>query len=104
MALGDNAPEIGRDALDGDVATPRFGWLPRRGVALGLRPSAAPSLAFITTGFVLGPAVFDVLNVNALARLDVVVSVALAALGVFVGLGIGAIARTATLHSTRRRA
>jgi hypothetical protein len=89
MSLGDDAPEIGRDALDPGGPPPR--WLqlfPARRAALGLRPSAAPSLGFVLAGVVLGPGGFGALNAAALAHFDAVVSVALAALGVFVGLGI----------------
>jgi hypothetical protein len=91
MPASDNAPEIGRDALDPLAPPPR--WLPRfpqRHAALGLRPTAAPLLGFVLCGIALGPSGLGVLDAPALAHLDIVVSVALAALGVFVGLGLGA--------------
>lgn len=58
--------------------------------ALGLHPGAAPALVFVPLGVVLGPAVSNVLNEDVLAHLDAVVSLALATLGVFVGLGLEA--------------
>lgn len=56
--------------------------------ALGLRPGAAPALVFIPLGVLLGPGVLNVLSEDLLAHLDAVVSLALATLGVFVGLGL----------------
>jgi hypothetical protein len=89
--IAGDEPEIGRDALDPATA-PTPAWLailPARRAALGLRATSTPWLAFIIVGIVLGPAVSGLLTAGTLARLDAVVSVALAALGVFVGLGIG---------------
>lgn len=91
MAAGDNAPEIGRDALD--ALGPPPPWLlrfPQRHAALGLGPSAAPLLGFVVFGMALGPYGVNVLDAQALGHLDIAISVGLAALGVFVGLGIGA--------------
>jgi hypothetical protein len=62
-------------------------WLRARRVALGLSEHAAPSLLFVAIGVVLGPELLDVLSVTVLAQLDPVVSVGLAALGIFVGFG-----------------
>jgi hypothetical protein len=56
--------------------------------ALGLAPAAAPALLFVPLGFVLGPGVLGVLSGEVLGHLDVVVSLALGTLGVFVGLGL----------------
>ncbi len=93
MPLGGDAPEIGRDHLDSVAAPPsRRRWLlPVRRAALGLSPSAAPALTFVLVGIALGPAGLGALSPAALIRFDPVVSVALAALGIFVGLGLAAV-------------
>jgi hypothetical protein len=62
----------------------------RRRAALGLRPVTAPVVVFIPVGFALGPGGLGLLSHGALAYLDVVVSIALATLGVFIGLAAGA--------------
>jgi hypothetical protein len=84
------APELGRDALD--LAEPPALWtrlFPARRPALGLQSTAAPTLTFVVIGFLLGPNALDVLTPEVVARLNPVVSIGLAALGVFIGLGIG---------------
>ncbi|MPZ16697.1 MAG: hypothetical protein GEV06_02100 [Luteitalea sp.] len=63
------------------------GLLRRRG-ALGLAPAIAPAVVFVPLGVVLGPAFLGLLSRNVLVHLDVVVSVGLAALGVFVGTAL----------------
>jgi hypothetical protein len=86
-------PEVGSDALDPLYPRPgrrRF-WLPRRRPVLGVRSTVAPSVMFIVIGAVLGPHGANVLSFAVLERLDLAVSVALAVLGVFVGLGLTAI-------------
>jgi hypothetical protein len=90
MTSHDDEPEIGRDTLD-PVGAPTL-WtqlFPARGSALGLRASSAPALTFILVGIALGPQVLGILNPAAILRLDPVISIALATLGIFVGLGIG---------------
>jgi hypothetical protein len=57
--------------------------------AFGLGPVTAPVVVFVPLGALLGPAGANLLTVSALARLDVVVSIALATLGVFVGIATG---------------
>jgi hypothetical protein len=57
--------------------------------ALGLRPLAAPVMLFIPIGFLIGPRGAGLLSEAALAQLDVVVSIALATLGVFIGIAAG---------------
>lgn len=57
--------------------------------ALGLRPVTAPVMAFIPLGILLGPAGADIISRGALRHLDVVISVALATLGVFIGIAAG---------------
>lgn len=94
MSQPAEAPEIGRDALDPVEPAPAIAWwtrlFPARRAALGLRASAAPSLTFILIGMAAGPQSLGLLPPNLLELLDPVVSVALAALGVFVGLGLAA--------------
>lgn len=91
--------EVGSDALDARV--PRTAWsaairavLPPRGAAFGVGATAAPSLMFIAVGVALGPELLGVLSPRVLLHLDAVVSVALAALGIFVGLELGALTRS----------
>lgn len=84
------APELGRDTLDPESAPSLWGRVfPARGSALGLRAGSAPALAFIAIGVLLGSSGLGVLTPAVLVRLDPVISIALTALGVFVGLGIG---------------
>lgn len=94
MAAGNRAPEIGHDPI-GTVGPPPpwTQWFPARHAALGLRPSALPLVGFVLIGVVLGPSGLGVLSTDALAHLDIAISVGLAALGVFIGLGIGAMRR-----------
>ena len=90
MSSSDESPEIGRDTLDPLTSPTLWAQLfPARGSALGLRPSSAPAVAFVLLGILLGPHILGVLTPAVIARLDPVLSIALAALGVFVGLGIG---------------
>jgi hypothetical protein len=95
MAGGSDWPEIGADALDppphaGQI---RWPWLPRRRPALGVRSTIAPSLLFVLLGVLLGPDGVNVMSLAVVNRLDMLVSVALAVLGVFVGLGATTIPR-----------
>ena len=90
MSSPDDTPEIGRDTLD-PLSSPTL-WtqlFPARGSALGLRASSAPALTFILIGIMLGPHGFGILTPAVIFRLDPVISIALTALGIFVGLGIG---------------
>jgi len=64
---------------------------PARGGALGLAATPAPPLLFILVGILLGPQMVGVLSREVLLNLDVVISVALAALGIFVGFGLGVV-------------
>jgi hypothetical protein len=88
--------ELGRgDPLDravprrrGPAGIGRLDFLLRTRGALGLTATAVPALFFVPLGIVLGPHVLDVLSLNTLAHLDAVVSVALATLGIFVGLAL----------------
>ncbi|MDE3156240.1 MAG: hypothetical protein KGN76_14155 [Acidobacteriota bacterium] len=85
----------GRDPIDAALRTRRgpggFGRLDlllRTRQALGLRATPAPALVFVPLGVLLGPHVLNLLSPNVLGHLDAVVSVALATLGVFVGLAL----------------
>ena len=89
----DDRSEIGRDLLDAQVATtpvrPRLiDVLGRTRAALGLRPLTAPALLFVPIGAALGPSGAGWLGLESLGRLYPAMSVALAALGIFVGLGL----------------
>lgn len=99
-------PELGVDQLDpatGDVQRRRF-WVRRHRPALGVRPMAAPTLLFVVVGVALGPSGLNILTRTVLARTQAVPWVALAVLGVFVGLGLarasGTLAGKAFLSST----
>lgn len=61
----------------------------RTRAALGLRPVTAPVMIFLPLGVLLGPSVANVLSTGALRHLDVVISIALATLGVFIGIAAG---------------
>jgi hypothetical protein len=91
-------PELGRDVLDPQpsAARQRWAWLPRRRLALGVGATAAPSLIFILIGAALGPHGLGILGPAALAGLEGVVWVALAVIGVFIGLGLANIATRST--------
>jgi hypothetical protein len=67
--------------------------LPRRRAALGFGSSATPGLGYVLTGVALGPQGFGILSAEVLNNLDAVIAVALAALGVLVGFGLGDMAR-----------
>lgn len=91
MRPAGETPEIGRDALDPAGAPGLWAQLfPARQAAFGLAASPAPSVTFIGMGVALGPQALGVITPDTIARLDPVVSIALAALGIFVGLGLGA--------------
>ncbi len=60
----------------------------RRTAAMGLAPAAAPALVLVPVGVAIGPHGLGFIGSETLGHLDVVVSVALAALGVFVGLAL----------------
>lgn len=85
----------GADPIDEALgARPHAGplerWLRplRTRAALGLAPAAAPALVFVPLGMLLGPQLLNVLSPLVLSYLDTVVSIALATLGVFVGLAL----------------
>ncbi len=58
----------------------------RTRAALGLRPLTAPVMLFIPLGILLGPHGAGIVSSDVLAHLDVVISIALATLGVFIGI------------------
>lgn len=61
----------------------------RTRAALGLRPATTPVMVFVPLGFLLGPWGLGTLTPRVIAYLDPVISVALATLGVFVGIAVG---------------
>lgn len=54
--------------------------------ALGLRPATAPLILYIPLGMLLGPLGMGVISVRVLGHLDAVISIALATLGLFIGI------------------
>ena len=62
----------------------------RTRAALGLEPLAAPALLFVPLGMVLGPHAFGVVTPSLIGRLEPLIAVALATLGVFVGMALDA--------------
>lgn len=80
------------DPLDSEVAlagAPSLSLLDvllRRRAALGMPPTMPPAILFLPIGFALGPLGLNFLSTPALGHLDPVISVALAVLGVFIGL------------------
>jgi hypothetical protein len=61
----------------------------RTHAAFGLAPALAPAMLFVPLGYLLGPPGLNLLPADVFAHLDPVISVGLAALGVFVGLALG---------------
>ncbi|MBA3231691.1 MAG: hypothetical protein H0T05_02625 [Acidobacteria bacterium] len=54
--------------------------------ALGLQPVTAPVILYIPLGILLGPAGIGVISIRVLGHLDAVISIALATLGLFIGI------------------
>jgi hypothetical protein len=85
----------GPDPLDRQLGAPPtspVSWLLsllRTRSALGLAPSLTPAAIFLPLGALLGPQFLGVLPPIALVRLDVAVTIALAVLGVLVGIALG---------------
>lgn len=83
-----------------DPLDARLGHVPRSGpagrrwkgirLALGLSPTPVPGLVLLPLGMTLGPHGLGLLSPRVLSSLDPAVSVAIATLGVFVGLGLDA--------------
>ena len=94
MSTGGDWREAGGvDALDSALKRPAgvgSPWLHalRTRAALGLAPVVAPAVLFVPIGAALGPSFANVLTPVALGYLDAVVTVALAVLGIFVGLAL----------------
>ena len=88
----DERSELGRDVLDVQLGDrPRPGLvdvLGRTRAALGLRRLTAPALLLVPLGYALGPSGLGVISITLLGYLYPVVAVGLAALGIFVGLGL----------------
>ena len=61
----------------------------RTRAALGLGPAAAPVMLFIPLGILLGPRATGIVSEETLAHMDVVISIALATLGVLIGVAAG---------------
>lgn len=78
-----------RDASESPGGRPRRRW-PARRLALGLSPTPRSGLLLLLAGMALGPHGLRVLSAPVLGSLDPVVSVALIALGVLVGLDVKA--------------
>ena len=92
----------GLDPLDRRLGLPRpsspLVWLLsllRTRSALGLAPSLTPAVIFLSFGVLLGPSALGLITPRALNRLDVAVTIALAVLGVLVGIALGREIRSA---------
>ncbi len=91
----------GRDPLDRRLGSPPpspFAWLIsllRTRSALGLAPSLTPAALFLLLGVVAGPHALGFVSTRLLARLDLAVTIALAILGVIVGIALGREIRSA---------
>ena len=91
MAPNPELSELGPDQLDRPVeavASGEWRWLPHRRLALGLRSTPIPAFLFVGLGMALGPAGINLLGPSALGEVQALVWVALAVIGVFVGLGL----------------
>jgi hypothetical protein len=87
--LGDADPLDSRlAAAQGQAAAAGPWWALRSRLALGMSPTPRPGLVLLTLGAALGPFGLRLLSPTVLTALDPLVSVALAALGVLVGLGL----------------
>jgi hypothetical protein len=89
----------GRDPIDATVPTPppltvRYGFLLRTRAALGLAPVTAPAVLLVPLGVFLGPYGLNVVTTPLYVALDTAGSIALGALGVFVGLALDLRKRT----------
>jgi hypothetical protein len=67
----------------------RITSLLRTRAALGLRPVTAPVMVFIPLGLLLGPAGARIISAGVIAHMNPVISIALATLGVFIGIAAG---------------
>jgi len=85
----------GPDPLDRRLGAPRttpLTWLwqlLRTRSALGLAASPTPAVVFLPIGLLLGPRALGLLSPGVLSDLDVAVTVALAVLGILVGIALG---------------
>src|SRR5688500_16537097 len=91
--LRDDPEPLGTDPLDSSMGLRaradgrgRSWWLRTR-LALGLSPMPVPALLLLA-GVALGPLGLGLFSLRVLSYLDLIVSAALAALGVLVGLGL----------------
>jgi hypothetical protein len=87
----------GADSLDvnlrGAAAPARLralDFLLRTRATLGLQPVTAPAVIFVPLGFAIGPQAMALLPRTSLSHLDPVITLALAALGIFIGMGLTA--------------
>lgn len=64
----------------------RLTGLFRTRAALGLRPAMAPVVLYVPLGMLLGPSGTSIISTRVLGHLDVVISIALATLGLFIGI------------------
>jgi len=71
------------------TAANRLWSLLRTRSALGLAPSLTPAIVFLPLGLLLGPRALGLLPADVLLRLDAVISLGLAVLGILVGLALG---------------
>lgn len=87
--VDDVDPLDSRLTVASGITRPRrgLGWGSRTRLALGLSPTPRPGLVLLLLGMALGPRGLGVLSVPVLTSLDPAVSVALAALGAFAGMG-----------------
>lgn len=91
----------GPDPLDRRLGVPKtpsaLGWLVallRRRSALGFAPALTPAVIFLPLGALLGPHGLAWFSPRLLGRLDLAVTIALAVLGVLVGIALGREIRT----------
>jgi hypothetical protein len=94
-------PELGSDLLDPpeSEARPGWRWLQLRRPALGVRATSVPTFVFVLLGAALGPAGLNLLTRSALGQTQAIVWVALAVVGVFIGLGLTGTGSTASIRT-----
>jgi hypothetical protein len=85
---GDDPLDQSLETAPGTARPRAIDILLRTRAALGLQPLTAPALLFVPLGMLLGPSSLGLLSRTAIAHSDALVAIALAALGIFIGMAL----------------